>query len=516
MTSTPDDEARDTARDDAQRALDAVAAADPAAGTSPDVERLRAAVAAQTGVTWPAARTTSSGESPERADAAATSPADVPADAGETAEVVPLGSVRARRPARWLQVAAAVAGVVVVGGGGYLVGTQHEATPTAEGSSHRVAQKGGVEMFDLPAHGAQDSGASQGLASPQGLAGTSASSASGFASSAMLRYGYGRTVFAQKGLSADGGSAQAWSYDAASTYSKDSAARVAKALGVTGTPTMSWGWTVGPDDGSAATVTLAPDGTTSLSYYDPTKTTGGCEYRSAPDKTSGDAIEPDPVGTAEPGGIAPCATPSAGDAPTKKDAVATSKDVLARMGVDTAGLTFVVGDSGDPAQTFVTATRTVEGQGAADQWQVSLTADGIVSMNGPLAPLVTLGSYDVVSPAVAVDRLGDPRFGSSGGGWGGVMPFAADAQGSTLAAQGAAVAPSQAPTTAPDPLDPGAAIPWPVSEVTIDHATLVLGTYTADDGAVVLAPTYELTGTDGSQWTVIAVVDSRLDLTAGR
>ncbi|TRW44706.1 hypothetical protein, partial [Georgenia yuyongxinii] len=100
-----------------ESALERLRRADPAAATTPDLERLRSAVDARIA-----------------ADAAAgpgvapsSGPGVAPDDSGAATShgaVTDLAAVRARRSARarWLQVAAAVAGVAVVGTAGFALG----------------------------------------------------------------------------------------------------------------------------------------------------------------------------------------------------------------------------------------------------------------------------------------------------------------------------------------------------------------------------------------------------------
>ena len=129
------------------------------------------------------------------------------------------------------------------------------------------------------------------------------------------------------------------------------------------------------------------------------------------------------------------------------------------------------------------------------------------SLYAPLAPLVELGSYDVVSPTEAVARLGDPRFGASGGG--GVMPLAAEGMRADDSV-------SSVPTEPTVPATPTAGSPlaWPVQEVTLVSARLGVALTTLPTGASVLVPTYELADADGATWSVIAVVDDQLDFSA--
>lgn len=448
---------------DAQRAVDAVRAADPAAAATPDLVRLHAALADSTGV-------------------------QLTSDE--------LAARRSRRTPRWIQVAAAVAGVAVVGGGSYALGTQHEGTDqVAEGSSAAAP----ISLGEVTASDAGETASMPGVDRRPGMA-----TGDKMGASSMPFYGgYGHTTFTAKGLSTAGRSFDAWAYDAASVYSADTAARLAEALGVAGNPREDWGWTVGPNDGVGASVTLSPDGMASLSYYDPTKDPWACDVKSAPDSISG-------TDEATPGAEEKAPECDVADAPSGKAAIAAATDVLASLGVDTAALELELQQTGDDKTASVVGYTVVDGQRTDAAWYVTVVAAGVSAVNGPVAPLVALGSYDVVSPAQAVERLGDPRFGSAGGG---VMPFAA--RDGAAAAEGDSVisAPSGEPSapSVPKTLEPGSAIEWPVTEVTIDDARLGLATHTAADGATLLVPTYELTGTDGSVWTVIAVVDQQLD-----
>jgi hypothetical protein len=149
----------------------------------------------------------------------------------------------------------------------------------------------------------------------------------------------------------------------------------------------------------------------------------------------------------------------------------------------------------------------VDGQQTGLTWSFTIVADGVQALYGFLAPLVDLGEYPVIGAASAVERLGDPRFGPSSGA---VMPFAraetADAASSTVAPD-----PSAEPTV-PATVRPGAAIDWPVQHVTITSARLGVSQVTQADGGALLVPAYELTGSDGSVWSVIAVAEESLDL----
>ena len=195
-------------------------------------------------------------------------------------------------------------------------------------------------------------------------------------------------------------------------------------------------------------------------------------------------------------------------APTGDAAVAQAKDALSSVGVDPAGYQFTAStDPGSPQVTNVSASQVLDGQQTGVTANVTLVADGVQSLYAPLAPLVALGSYDVVSPTEAVARLGDPRFGASGGG--GVMPLAAEGMRADDSV-------SSVPTEPTVPATPTAGSPlaWPVQEVTLVSARLGVALTTLPTGASVLVPTYELADADGVTWSVIAVVDDQLDFSA--
>jgi len=511
-------------------AFDRLCAADPAAGAHPDTGLLRARLAAA-GV--PLASSASREPGAAEPEAVGTT-----GETGqETAAVHVLGA--RRHPSRWLQVAAAVAGVAVVGGGGYLLGTARDGVR----DTAAVERDSAVTEGPAAAQAVPDLGGGR-------VGGTDSSAgASAFAAGP----GWGRTVFSAAGLSDEPTTHEVWAYDAASVFSAQTAARLAQALGVEGEPRQEWGsWVVGPTDGSGPSVNLAADGTAGVNYYDPRIDPWTC-VRSMPDSPQPDTPQDDgggasgSAGSTAPGSAAhgsagqgsaaqgsavpesestsaqeaaklgslgedavvvapePGSCKQTGDpAPTGDAAVDRTREVLASLGLDADGYEYeATTDRGSGAITSVTAAQVVAGEQVGASWYVALTAEGVQSLSGPLAPLVSLGTYDVVSPTEAVARLSDPRFGATAGD---VRPLA-------LPQAGAAVVDPSAPPTVPTPPAAGSPLAWPVQDVTITSARLVVRqTYLGQgNGSVVLAPTYELSDADGSTWTVLAVADAGLD-----
>ena len=421
---------------------------------------------------------------------------------------------RARRWTSWpVRVAGvAAAALVVGGGGGYAIGAAGDGTAPA---SPVITLQEGPGMDESSEWASQEPAVAAG-AVPLGSPDAAVMDRSYFP-------GYGRTVFMASGLSQEGGSARAYAFDPARVFDEESITRVASGLGVSGTAVLQDGyWQVGPNDGTAPSVTLYPDGTASVSYYDPTTDPWSCVPQPDVQPSEG---ETDGGAGSEPseGMVAPdsCVQRDLGPAPQGEAAVSAARDVLVAIGVDPAGFELVTENWGDEMWSYVTAYQVVDGQRSGVQWSVSFTGGGLQSLSGSLAPLLELGEYTVISPAKAVERLTDPRFGSSMGPimYEGTMKGATDAAGAEgQAAEGDAgtsdlsVAPAQ--PTLPPTLTAGSPLRWPVVEVTITGARLGLALQTQPDGAAVLMPTYELTAADGAVWSVIAVADDELDFSA--
>lgn len=482
------DDKRSPDRAAVKAAVDRLRAADPAAGAAPDAVALRAAVE----------------------------------DRRRGAPHDELAARRLRRLTSWPARAAAVAAaaLVVGGGGGYALGA-------AGGGGGN--EGGGEVTADAPI--VLEVPGDEGMESTDEAAG--AGDSPGFLPEAALTAGggrltgadvaswpgwYGRTVFRASALSADGGTGHGWALDA-SGVSADAAAQAAAALGVRGEPRLEYGtWVVGPNDGSGATVSLSADGPGSLSYWNPANDVAYCDVEPvpgtepAPDERSAADGEADP-GTG--GGSVDMPVPpqrcegvdDAGDAPQGDAAVAVLRELMTALGADPAGYQLVADDAGDGSYSWVTAHHVVDGQQTGLTWSLGLTGKGATSLYGVTAALVDLGEYEVVSPAEAVERLNDPRFGA---GWAGPIMMA----GARGAETDVAIAPEEPDGEPPVPPGAGSAFAWPVREVTIVDARLGVAVAATRDGATVLAPSYALTADDGSVWSVIAVAERHLDFAA--
>lgn len=449
-------------------ALRRLRAADPAASATTDTDALRRAVQ-------------------DRIDAD-------PSSSGPGTDE--LAARRARRgPPRWL---AAAAAAVVVGLGGYGLGVNQGGDGSGASQAAADQQPPVVLGSGSAPLGAQQEWAdtADGPSRADGAESSAGTFASGADDRAMIAWG--RATFTDSGLPSGPATAEAYGYDADGIATAETAARLAAALGVDGEPVEEAGsWHVG--DWSGPTLQVMPDGTASVSFSDPTADPWACAV------TTMDA--PDGGGAEDGGtdGFAGCDVPEGGGAP--QDAVAQASAVLQEMGVDVGGLELTVDSSDEMSATVGAYPEGAGGQGVAT-WSVSVSGAGVFSVYGSLAPLTSLGEYDVVSPAEAVDRLMDPRFGQGGGV--GPMPLADGAEG-TQPREGAASADSPSDVAPPAPLGPGAAVPWPVESYEITGAELVQGTYYTPDGAALVLPAWLLTSSEGYQWSVVAIVDGSLD-----
>lgn len=405
-----------------------------------------------------------------------------------------LAARRARRWTSWPARAAAVAVVALAagGGGGYAIGAAG-----GDAGNDTVAESSADAPISLAlpeadaASGAADEGASAESAPAQGR---DMGGADGF-------WGgwYGRTVFSSSGLSDAATTGRAWALDAGAV-SAEAATAAAAALGVSGDARLEYGsWVVGPNDGSGPTVTLGADGTGSLSYWDPTMDLWWCP-------TTADTPATDDGAGIDPVAPEPCEQRDLGAAPTGDAAMDVLRERMSALGIDPAGFELVTEDTGDPAYSYVVAHQVVDGQRTGLTWNASLTGAGVSALYGFTAGLVDLGEYDVISPAEAVERLNDPRFGA-----GYVGPMRA-AEGSATVVAPEMEEPDGVP---PAPVTPGSAFAWPVQFVTIVEARLGVALVTGADGAAALAPSYELTSADGSVWSVVAVAEDHLEFAAG-
>lgn len=342
---------------------------------------------------------------------------------------------------------------------------------------------------------------------------------------------------------------------------------VAGALGVTGEPAKASysdpaypTWMVGPEDGTAASVTITWAGTGDWWYNDPTAMPQvACAELPTTDATGGPAIDVLPACEVPP------ATAEASLAPSESEARAEARTLFGKTGLDVSADDIRV--TTDPGQTTATTNLTVDGTQTALEWTVAWSPTGRIAWaSGHSIEVVDRGSYGTISAAAAVARLSDYRwFGAAGPEFQGGMRLLADdmlrsadapespTAGTEPAPQaidprddpiiepgpgkteppsvdpGAEPAPAPAPTTPPtDPAIPPTAEPQPepsaepspvpekpqVVVVTVDKATPTLLMMWDAEGGAWLVPGFAMQHPDGWWNTIVSLDDGVIQLPA--
>ena len=451
-----------------------LSAADPASGVEP-----RAGFADKVLARMLAEQTAESAHESEAV------PASAPAVASTS--LANLDSERARRRTRWLPFVAVAASLALVGGAGFGIGAATGGTThAADGAAPPISLQAGAgtggmaPQLGAPQLSAGQSGALQpGSMQPNagGSAGAQSKLSAGGASDMIYPRGFGRNTFSSTGLSTTAGTASAFTFDARTSSNAATVTALAAALGVAGTAEMKDGsWLVGPQDGTAPSLSVGIDGTLSFYFSDP-------------------RINPWQCGD----GSTPCAAP--GTLPSDSAAIDALRSLVTSVGRDPGTFEFTAETSEGSFTRSAQAWPVVDGKRIDQSWSLELTDAGVVSAAGSLSAIVPLGAYPIVSEQDGFKRLSDPRFGAQMT----AMPIAMRTQTETGPTEW--VPPTEPPAT------PGAgtALSWPVNAVDIVSARLGLASQWQPDGGVLIVPAYEFTDAEGGTWSVIAVADSKLD-----
>ncbi|GAA2236529.1 hypothetical protein GCM10010401_05730 [Rarobacter faecitabidus] len=471
-----------TEDDGAGVSWDAIADADPAGMTGPDLARLRAKVDAKI------ANETSfePGASPE---------ADL------TPGIARIEPIR-RAKRRWVAVAAVAAVVAVSGGGGYAIGA------LGDGSDQTVslADESGEDAVPFLGDGTANSGreaatesamASKGQGAAPGLqsdaAVASAAEGSGASSTHDRKtnaWDNARFNFIDGGLSTASTKAEAWGYDSTGVASKDRIEGIAAALGVKGTPKQDeWGWSIATGKNGERSLTLSNDG--SVYYYN---SSGYGEALASDDAAASEGTSVLDKEAAQPKDRKP-----ASDKHVKK----TINDTLEALGLDPTGAKIELEkDSQSGGYRWASVKLPVGGTYTEAAWWFSFFGKDLTDLSGDLSQVVSLGDYDVISPAQALARLSDRSYQNSL--WPVTYPKWIEARWNDATYYAEAYKPVAPPA-------PGAKFVFPIADVTITKATLGVGSYSDATGARLLLPTYALSDADGATWQVLAIADSEID-----
>jgi len=328
------------------------------------------------------------------------------------------------------------------------------------------------------------------------------------------------------GLSTEGGSGEVYRL-VLEGDPQERAAAIADVFGVAGTPAAASysdpaypTWMVGPEDGSAPTVSVTWSGTGDWWYSDPAASSF---YVCDPSVTAEQAVD---YGCTMPEDAPANLAPSEAEARTKAQAL------LAATGftVDAADITTYA----DDWSTTATANLAVGGAKTALDWSVTWSNTGEISWAyGHTVSVQSQGSFGTISAKDAVARLDDGRWwGAAGPDYqGGAVMFAADAKAADAPAEEPTTGPTVEPTPAPsleptaDPTDPAvdpmptelpvdpAPVPTPeVVDVTVDTAEPTLLLMWDADGGAWLVPGYAMNVADGWWSSVVSLVEGVIAL----
>jgi hypothetical protein len=238
------------------------------------------------------------------------------------------------------------------------------------------------------------------------------------------------------------------------------ATTLARAFGLPGEVAQTTtGWIVGQPGGTVASVTVNDDPLLSWAFDDPA---------AAKAAAAGVSLPPD-------------------------QARDMASALLASIGVDVTAVDWQVDRYAD--LTEVTAWQLLGGARTQLAWRLGFgKAGALVSASGFAAGLVEVPGYPVVGAATAVRRAALPTWATLGP--------------RSLAATGSGATPTASPaaSSAPAVDDSGRPVlQVPISDVVVTAAELGLSQFRQPDGDILILPAYELTGDDGSRWSLIAV-----------
>jgi hypothetical protein len=297
-----------------------------------------------------------------------------------------------------------------------------------------------------------------------------------------------------------------YEYPAGVELSEDAVRTIADALGVAGDPVRGGGatvdgvaWRVGPDDGSAPTVTVSADAQGTW-YY-----SGAWDREAAVGCAQAIDESGNPVG--EP---CPAPEPPAG-VPDEARTEQLATELFASLGLDVT--TAEIDVYADEWSASASASPVLGDVRAPISWGVGYGGDEVLQWaNGVLLDPIATGPFELVDVDTALARLDE-----QGGWWGGYgrgavgepMPLDAGVP------EPAPIDPAVDPAVSGPAVEPGAPLDEPVEPETIT-VTLVgveadLWWVSEPDGSVWLLPAYRFLDADGGMYTVPAVSDTYLE-----
>jgi len=434
--------------------------------------------------------------------------AEVPASLSERVAGIPSGvtpvTVTPRPLRRWL-IPAAAASLVLALGGGYLAGASNGfsvvASPATTPGGDPVAVTVGTpddpsRAISLGSAGSDQAGAAQ------LTAGTTAQDTRALSVSPW-HYANNRR-FALPAFEAGPATGEVYALDGRAQYSAADATRIAAVLGMEGVATQDpenpYGWHIGDWlDWKTPLLAIQPTGGGDVQYRSGVAGPWmACTDEISPRYQLGDTT-PQEVYEAYSAEVTLCISDT--PMPTEEQARAALSLFLSATGVDETATEITLTPDEEGRTIWASAERVVGGNATSVTSSVTVSAAGFLSGYGPTASIVSLGEYDIVSPAEAAARLNDPVF----------APAYASEAASEVDYESMATGRTEPPAIP----DAGAGVPWGITEFEISSARLGLALMTSPDDVRFLAPAYEFTDTDGNVWSVLAVAENEIDPTGG-
>ncbi|HYN35223.1 MAG TPA: hypothetical protein VES40_21540 [Ilumatobacteraceae bacterium] len=309
-----------------------------------------------------------------------------------------------------------------------------------------------------------------------------------------------------------------YQYPPGATVDAATVAGLASALDVEGEPVAGGGadvdglsWRVGPDDGSAPSLTVGADAQLSVNYSTTwAGATGvGCAVAETPVPVS-KAPATTVAGTTDttcPEVEAPVGVPTA------DEAEALAADVLEEVGLDSASFSFDT--YADDWAASVTAYGQFDGVRSPVAWGFGFGENSELQwMNGTLATPIATGPYPLIGLDEALQRLDEQNMWFGGG------PAVMNDMAVTSEAATDVVAEPPVSTPMPTETIPVGSVPVesiPVETIPVEVTVSTLVDVRADlwwawddDGSVWLLPAYTFTDTEDRTFTVAAVTDEFL------
>jgi hypothetical protein len=332
-----------------------------------------------------------------------------------------------------------------------------------------------------------------------------ASDAMGKGGAAMMWPGWRTILEPTSAIPNDAGTAKAYRFSNDGVDPMVVATRLSELMEATGSVRIENGSiSAGGMDGQSPSIWVADDAMVSFSAYSPERSPWYCVKNETPPSGGG----------TDSGSSAPdrgC-EPEQSKAPSEGSAVSAVRDAFTRLGLDLDTVRFTARTDGPNVN--VQAMLVVDGRVLQSGWYADVAAKGIHNINGFAARLVALPDYEIVGARDAALRSQDPRWSIIGpnhiwdGDNGRVGIMNAD---DTVSSDDKTSPPPAVRTVGGRPV-----LSVMVNTVTVTKATLGLTQHWLSDNQMVLLPSWEFEGTDGSRWSMLAVADAYVDFVSSR